>query len=82
MKTAISIPDDLFETAERTAKRFKISRSELYQRAIKKYVDDLDENSLLQNLNNTYSKEESTLDRTMESMQFNTIKSGTQDDSW
>jgi hypothetical protein len=38
MKTAISLPDPLFEAAERTATRLKLSRSELYARALEAYL--------------------------------------------
>ena len=38
MKTAVSIPDDLFADAERLAKALKTSRSQLYCRAIREYV--------------------------------------------
>lgn len=38
MKTAISIPDDLFEDAERLAQELKQSRSALYSRAVREYV--------------------------------------------
>jgi predicted nucleotidyltransferase len=38
MKTAISIPDDVFAEAERLARRLKKSRSELYSRAIREYI--------------------------------------------
>jgi len=38
MKTAISIPDEIFEDAERLARRLKRSRSELYSRALAEYV--------------------------------------------
>jgi hypothetical protein len=38
MKTAISIPDDVFEQAERAAKRLGLSRSELFTRAVKEYL--------------------------------------------
>jgi len=38
MKTAISIPDDVFEEAEQMAQREKCSRSELYSRAIADYL--------------------------------------------
>lgn len=34
MKTAITLPDPLFEAADRLAKRLGISRSELVQRAL------------------------------------------------
>jgi Ribbon-helix-helix protein, copG family len=38
MKTAVSIPDDVFEKAERLARRMKKSRSELFSRALTEYV--------------------------------------------
>ena len=38
MKTAISIPDDLFADAERLAKKLKTSRSQLYSHALREYV--------------------------------------------
>ena len=38
MKTAISIPDDVFEGAERLAKRTKKSRSQLFSQAVREYV--------------------------------------------
>jgi metal-responsive CopG/Arc/MetJ family transcriptional regulator len=38
MKTAISVPDDLFEQAERLARRLKKSRSQLYAEALAEYL--------------------------------------------
>lgn len=38
MKTAVSIPDKLFERAERLAKRTKKSRSELFSDALREYL--------------------------------------------
>ncbi|MCZ7664655.1 MAG: ribbon-helix-helix domain-containing protein [Thermoleophilia bacterium] len=38
MKTAISIPDDVFEDAERLARTLKKSRSRLYVDAVREYV--------------------------------------------
>jgi metal-responsive CopG/Arc/MetJ family transcriptional regulator len=38
MKTAISLPDEVFASAERLAKRLKLSRSQLYGRALGEYV--------------------------------------------
>ena len=38
MKTAISIPDDVFEEAERLADRLQTSRSQLYTRALTEFV--------------------------------------------
>lgn len=38
MKTAVSIPNDVFEGAERLARRTKKSRSQLFSDAVKEYV--------------------------------------------
>ncbi|MCG8557760.1 MAG: hypothetical protein MJD61_21120 [Proteobacteria bacterium] len=38
MKTAISLPDEVFAQAERMAKRLEVSRSELYARALKEFL--------------------------------------------
>jgi predicted transcriptional regulator len=38
MKTAISIPDDVFDEAERLARKTRQSRSQLYSRAVREYV--------------------------------------------
>jgi predicted transcriptional regulator len=38
MKTAVSIPDEIFEQAEQLARRAKRSRSDLYARALVEYV--------------------------------------------
>jgi predicted transcriptional regulator len=38
MKTAISLPDEVFEQAERLASRLKVSRSELYAKALQDFV--------------------------------------------
>jgi len=38
MKTAISIPDDLFEGAENLARRTKKSRSRLFRDALQEYL--------------------------------------------
>ena len=38
MKTAVSIPDSVFEEAERLAAELRTSRSDLYSRALREYV--------------------------------------------
>jgi metal-responsive CopG/Arc/MetJ family transcriptional regulator len=38
VKTAISLPDEIFEEAERLARRRGMSRSELYARAVAEFV--------------------------------------------
>jgi len=38
MKTAVSIPNDIFEVAERLARRTRKSRSQLFSDALKEYL--------------------------------------------
>ena len=38
MKTAVSIPDEVFEGAERFARRTKKSRSRIFSEALKEYL--------------------------------------------
>jgi metal-responsive CopG/Arc/MetJ family transcriptional regulator len=46
MKTAISIPDETFEEAERHAGALGMSRSEFFTVAARHYIDELDAQSL------------------------------------
>jgi metal-responsive CopG/Arc/MetJ family transcriptional regulator len=38
MKTVVSIPDEVFDEAGRLAKRLKLSRSEIFSRALAEYI--------------------------------------------
>jgi metal-responsive CopG/Arc/MetJ family transcriptional regulator len=38
MRTTVSVPDDVFESAERLARREARSRSEVYSAALREYV--------------------------------------------
>lgn len=46
MKTAISVPGQVFERASRCAEDLGMSRSEFFARAAQRYLDDLDANSI------------------------------------
>jgi len=51
MKIAVSIPDRLFKQAEAVAKRSRLSRSELYARAIQFYLKRFDREELTREAN-------------------------------
>ncbi len=70
MKTAISLPDPVFEEAEALARQLGISRSELYTKALKAYLRKYNHNQILNKLNQVYSKESSELDPVLAKMQF------------
>jgi metal-responsive CopG/Arc/MetJ family transcriptional regulator len=62
MKTAISIPDDLFRKAEATARRLRVSRSELYAKAIVEFLKEQDRSVITERLNNVYSRHTAEVD--------------------
>jgi hypothetical protein len=68
MKPAISIPDQIFTAAEKTAKRLGISRSELYATTVRDYVQSHVSEEITEKLNQVYSAEESSLDSSLQSM--------------
>ena len=70
MKTAISLPDSIFNEAESLAKHLGLSRSELYAKALEAYLTKYNRNQILHKLNQVYSKEPSELDPMMAKMQF------------
>jgi metal-responsive CopG/Arc/MetJ family transcriptional regulator len=62
MKTAISIPDDLFITADHLAKRLNMSRSEFYTHAIRRYVVECRHTGVKEKLDEVYASENSPID--------------------
>ena len=64
MKTAISIPDTLFEAAERMAHRLAISRSELYARAMAEYLEQHRYQNVTKALNKVYEELAETTETT------------------
>ncbi len=70
MKTAISLPDSVFEEAEALAERLGLSRSELYTKALQAYLRKYNRNQILNKLNQVYSQESSELDPALARMQF------------
>ena len=78
MKTAISIPNSIFEAAEKLSKRFGISRSQLYAKAVTEYLRDHQKDGVTEKLNEIYEKEFSELDPICHALQFSSL----QKDEW
>ena len=70
MKTAISLPDSVFEQAEVLAQQLGLSRSELYTKALQAYLKRHNRDQILLKLNQVYGTESSELDPVMARMQF------------
>lgn len=62
MKTAVSVPDEVFQEAERAAKRLKLSRSELYSRALAEYLSRHTDNQVTAAINSVISEAGQPLD--------------------
>lgn len=56
MKTAVSIPDELFAEAERFARRFGKSRSQLYREALSEYLLRRDPEAVTRAMDDSLSK--------------------------
>jgi metal-responsive CopG/Arc/MetJ family transcriptional regulator len=62
MKTSVSIPDSVFEQAERVAKKLKLSRSALYTLAIKEYISNRRSRQITARLDEVYGRERSNVE--------------------
>jgi len=60
MKTAISIPDKLFQEIEEVAKKRKCSRSEILAVATREYLERAKSKAMLDTLDEVYSEIESS----------------------
>ncbi len=69
MKTAISIPDSVFEAAEAIAQQLGVSRSELYTQALQVYLEKYSRSQRLAQLNEVYAQEGSDVDPVMAKIQ-------------
>ena len=69
MKVALSIPDDVFESAETLGKRLGVSRSRLYATALAEFVAKHRGRKTTERLNAVYGTEESGVDTTMRRLQ-------------
>ena len=59
MKTAISLPDELFQKAERLAKNTRKSRSEVYREALAEYVARHDGEAVTESWDNVLAEDQS-----------------------
>jgi metal-responsive CopG/Arc/MetJ family transcriptional regulator len=73
MKTAISIPDPIFEQAEEVAKELRMSRSELYTTALREFLQEKQTAHVIERLNQVYAEESSNLDPDLVRMQASSL---------
>ena len=61
MKTAISLPDPLFEATNALAERLGIPRSQVVAQALREYLEQQQQQYLTESLNQVYAEVDSTL---------------------
>jgi metal-responsive CopG/Arc/MetJ family transcriptional regulator len=62
MKIAISIPDDVFDSAEHLAKRLKVSRSAMYASELAEFVAKHRASKVTERLDAVYGAQDSRVD--------------------
>ncbi len=73
MKTAISLPDHLFESADALAEHLGLSRSELYARAVEEFLAKHRNQDVTARLNDVYAEEGGGLDPALRAAQARSI---------
>ena len=73
MKVALSIPDDLFESAETLGKRLGLSRSRLYATALADYLAKHRGRKTTERLNAVYADPSDPLDPALRRAQSKTV---------
>jgi predicted transcriptional regulator len=75
MKTAISVPDPIFEAVERLAQRLGKSRSQLYTEALQTYLAQQRDAGVTERLDEIYGAEPqlSELDTVLDTIQWQSL---------
>ena len=74
MKTAVSIPDELFRRAETVARRLRISRSQLYAAAVAEFVNRQHGDAATERLNEIYARQPARVDPALQRAQLRRIE--------
>ena len=78
VKTAVSVPDDLFRMADAAARRLRVSRSKLYATAISEFLNRQQGGAVTERLNEVYSRRPAKLDPVLRRAQLRSLEK----DSW
>ena len=82
MKTAISLPDQLYEEAERTAQILGIPRSQLFAKALEEFIASHKRENITEKLNRVYSKTDQNEFENISNTGIESIRNLTKNDAW
>jgi len=74
MKVAVSVPDTVFQAAERVSHRMRVSRSRLYAKAVEAYVKLHSEEDITEQLNKVYAGNSSTIGPALEAASLEVLR--------
>lgn len=70
MKVAVSVPDPIFDAAERLAKARRVPRSQVFSEALEAYVAKHDASAVTAKLDAIYGREASAVDPALATAQY------------
>ena len=82
MKTAISLPDEVFESADLLAGKLKVSRSKLYSMALEKFIRDNQKDDVTNRINEYIDKYGQPIDPIFLNAGLADFREATKNDSW
>lgn len=74
MKVAVSLPDPVFQAAERACQRMRVSRSRLYATAVDEFVRQHSDDDITERLNKVYARTPSKIDPAIEAASIEVIR--------
>ena len=82
MKTAISLPDRLYEEAEKTAQIMGLPRSQLFAKALEEFIEHHKRENITEKLNSIYNQIISKSDFNSDNVGIESMRDLTKNDTW
>lgn len=82
MKTAISLPDELYAAAEKTARNMGIPRSQLFARALEEFIDHHKREKITEQLNEVYGNADTSDFLKISTASLEALRALTKNDTW
>ena len=82
MKTAISVPDEIFESADALAGKLHVTRSKLYSMALEQFIKENEKENTTQKINEYIEKYGQPIDQAFLDFGLREMREMTKNDTW
>lgn len=82
MKTAISLPDELYAAAEKTARNMGIPRSQLFAKALEEFIEHHKREKITEKLNEVYDNAATSDFLKISAASIEALRALTKNDAW